>query len=154
MRVSGVATLLQVPAEQVIFTEGQAGETMYAVIAGSVRLAQDGAKVAELGAGQHFGEMSLVDRSVRSLTAVASQDTQLIAIARADFYRCVAVHAGQSVRFARRAIVAGLDASPALLVGDRVVFGGPVDAHGLAELLADAAAPGLLARVSEAASAR
>ncbi len=89
VRVSGVATLLQVPAEQVIFTEGQAGETMYAVIAGSVRLAQDGAKVAELGAGQHFGEMSLVDRSVRSLTAVASQDTQLIAIARTDFYEII-----------------------------------------------------------------
>ncbi len=81
-----------------------------------------------------------------------------LALRRADFYRCVAVHAGQSVRFARRAIVAGLDASPALLIGGRVVFGGPIDAHGLADVLADDAGPGILARLDapprEAAATR
>ncbi|HEY0254513.1 MAG TPA: cyclic nucleotide-binding domain-containing protein, partial [Kofleriaceae bacterium] len=38
--------------------------------------------------GQHFGEMSLVDRSVRSLTAVATSDegVRLVSITRKDFY--------------------------------------------------------------------
>ena len=39
--------------------------------------------------GQHFGEMSLVDRSVRSLTAVASAGSRLIAIRRTEFYAII-----------------------------------------------------------------
>ena len=40
---------------------------------GSVRLTKGDKVVAELGKGQHFGEMALVDRSVRSLTATAAE---------------------------------------------------------------------------------
>ncbi|MEZ4367137.1 MAG: protein phosphatase 2C domain-containing protein [Kofleriaceae bacterium] len=86
VRVTSVATLLEVPAAQIVFTEGQAGDTMYAVTTGRIRLSQDGVRVADLGRGQHFGEMSLVERSVRSLTATAVEPTTLVAIQRADFF--------------------------------------------------------------------
>jgi CRP-like cAMP-binding protein len=43
--------------------------------------------VAELGRGQHFGEMALVERSTRSLSAIAASDaTRLVVIHRTDFY--------------------------------------------------------------------
>jgi CRP-like cAMP-binding protein len=45
--------------------------------------------VAELGRGQHFGEMALVDRSTRSLTAVASGATRLVVLHRKDFYELI-----------------------------------------------------------------
>lgn len=45
--------------------------------------------VAVMRRGQHFGEMSLVDRSVRSLTATAEEDSRMIAIPRRSFYSIV-----------------------------------------------------------------
>ena len=66
--------------------QGQPGDSMYVVLSGSVRLAKGDKIVAELGKGQHFGEMALVDRSVRSLTATATEPTRLVVITRKDFY--------------------------------------------------------------------
>ncbi|MBP9084806.1 MAG: cyclic nucleotide-binding domain-containing protein [Kofleriaceae bacterium] len=74
---------------QVLFTEGQAGQSMYIVIAGSVRLCQGAATVSTLSVGEHFGEMSLVDRAARSLTAIAGEDTRLLEIERKDFFEIV-----------------------------------------------------------------
>ncbi|MGE3547972.1 MAG: cyclic nucleotide-binding domain-containing protein, partial [Kofleriaceae bacterium] len=56
---------------------------------GTVRLMRGEKLVAELSRGHHFGEMSLVDRSVRSLTAVASEGTLLVVIRRKDFYEMI-----------------------------------------------------------------
>ncbi|CAN5921212.1 hypothetical protein BH11MYX3_BH11MYX3_37390 [soil metagenome] len=86
VRVGTIAEMVELATDQVIFTQGQPGDAMYVVVSGSVRLAKGDKLVAELGKGQHFGEMSLVDRSVRSLTATASEPTRLVAISRKDFY--------------------------------------------------------------------
>jgi serine/threonine protein phosphatase PrpC/CRP-like cAMP-binding protein len=87
VRVSAMAEQVDAPLDNPIFTVGDAGDAMYVVLDGNVRLTRGDAKVAELGRGQHFGEMALVDRSVRSLTATATASgTRLLAIARKDFY--------------------------------------------------------------------
>jgi voltage-gated potassium channel len=62
---------------------------MYVVISGSVKLTKGDVLVTELGRGHHFGEMALVDRSQRSLTATASGPTRLVMINRKDFYDIV-----------------------------------------------------------------
>src|SRR5690606_12748248 len=73
--------------DEAIFEAGQPGEAIYIVTSGSVRLQMGEKLVAELGRGQHFGEMALVDRSTRSLTAIASSEgTRLCVISRNDFY--------------------------------------------------------------------
>jgi CRP-like cAMP-binding protein len=60
------------------------------VISGSVRLTKEDTAVTELGRGHHFGEMALVDRSVRSLTATAAEEgTRLVVIHRKDFYEMI-----------------------------------------------------------------
>jgi len=59
---------------------------MYVVLSGSVSMKKGELTIAELGKGEHFGEMSLVDRSTRSLTAVARDHTRLVSIRRKDFY--------------------------------------------------------------------
>jgi serine/threonine protein phosphatase PrpC len=85
VRVSGIAEMVDVESGKTIFSAGEPGDTMYIVASGSVRLTKADAKVAELGKGQHFGEMALIDRTSRSLTAVATSDAQLIAITRKEF---------------------------------------------------------------------
>ena len=86
VRVSSVAGLVEVKADETIFSAGEPGDAMYVVASGKVRLAKGDANVAELGKGQHFGEMALVDRTSRSLSAIATVDSQLITISRKDFY--------------------------------------------------------------------
>jgi CRP/FNR family cyclic AMP-dependent transcriptional regulator len=63
--------------DQVIFSQGQAGDTMYVVREGFVEIiighGSDGPdtpkSIIHLGSGQVFGEMALVDRGRRSATA-------------------------------------------------------------------------------------
>jgi len=86
VRIMNITDTVDYNGEQVIFREGEPGEAMYVVMAGTVRLSKGGVAVAELGKGQHFGEMSLVDRSMRSLTAIAGDTTRLAVIRRKDFY--------------------------------------------------------------------
>ena len=86
VRVMNIAETADVDAGQEIFHEGDQGDAMYVVMTGSVRLSKDGVKVADLGKGQHFGEMSLVDRSVRSLSAAGVSAARMAVIKRKDFY--------------------------------------------------------------------
>jgi serine/threonine protein phosphatase PrpC len=89
VRIMNITETAELKADEVIFTEGEPGETMYVVLQGGVRLSKGNVSVAELGRGQHFGEMSLVDRSMRSLSATASQATRVALIRRKDFYTII-----------------------------------------------------------------
>ncbi len=89
VRVANIANVIDAAAEQPLFAEGDAGDSMYIVLIGAVRLKKGEVTVAELGKGQHFGEMALVDRSVRSLSALAAEPSRLIALKRKDFYEII-----------------------------------------------------------------
>ncbi len=89
VRIMNITETRTLAAEEILFNEGDPGESMYIVLSGSVAMRKDDLEVADLGKGQHFGEMSLIDRSQRSLTAVASSDTRLIVIHRKDFYAII-----------------------------------------------------------------
>ncbi|HWU87856.1 MAG TPA: cyclic nucleotide-binding domain-containing protein [Kofleriaceae bacterium] len=89
VRVSNIAEMIELAADQVIFSAGQPGDAMYVVLSGMVRLMKGETVVTELGRGAHFGEMALVDRSVRSLGATATTGTRLVVIHRKDFYEII-----------------------------------------------------------------
>ncbi len=89
VRIMNITETEKYAADEKIFASGDEGEAMYVVLAGKVRLHQNDVAVAELGRGQHFGEMSLVDRSVRSLTATATSHSRLLAIRRSEFYNII-----------------------------------------------------------------
>ena len=89
VRIANITSVSDHGPDDVIFAEGEPGEAMYVVMSGAVGLSKKGAHVADLGKGQHFGEMSLVDRSVRSLTAKATETTRLVVLRRKDFYEII-----------------------------------------------------------------
>lgn len=72
-----------------IFNEGDSGAEMFIVLSGTVRLDKGDVPVVEMTRGQHFGEMALIDRSKRSLSAIAETDARLIAFRRTDFYSVI-----------------------------------------------------------------
>lgn len=75
--------------EAPIISEGDVGDAMFVVLTGSVRLHQGPVEVAVLEKGQHFGEMALIDRTVRSLSATAAENCRLLAIGRKEFYSII-----------------------------------------------------------------
>lgn len=71
-------------AGTVLFREGEPGDEMYVIHSGLVRITrtvgQKETLLAELPAGEFFGEMAIITDSPRSATATVSQDAQLIVI--------------------------------------------------------------------------
>lgn len=77
-----------------VVTEGDAGDALYVVRSGEVKVALPGDEGREvilgiLGVGDHFGELSLVDGRPRSAHVVATQPSTLIVLRRAEFRRQV-----------------------------------------------------------------
>jgi serine/threonine protein phosphatase PrpC/CRP-like cAMP-binding protein len=89
VRVANITQVTELATHDVVFRTGDPGEIMYVVMSGRIRLSKDDVSVAELTKGQHFGEMALVDRSQRSLTATALEDTRLATVRRKDFYEII-----------------------------------------------------------------
>ncbi len=82
--------------DEVIFYERQPGTGMYFVKKGLIRLTKtvDGVKVkiAELGDGEFFGEMSLLEEYPRSAQATAVVKTEVLGIFRPDLLDLIGRH--------------------------------------------------------------
>jgi len=68
-----------------IFAEGEAGDALYLVLDGRVRVHRQDRVIAELGERECFGEMALLDAAPRSATVTAVVDAHLLKISREDF---------------------------------------------------------------------
>lgn len=80
--------LVQAPAHQVLFYEGQPGNTCYILIQGNVVVSQQGRNINVLPQGSCFGEISLlVSGGVRTATVTTQQDSVLLEIHQNDFYQ-------------------------------------------------------------------
>jgi CRP-like cAMP-binding protein len=74
------------PAGETIFSEGDEGERLYVVKAGSVTLTSHDETLETVGPGGLFGEMAVIDREPRSATAVAETDCELVALEKRRFW--------------------------------------------------------------------
>ncbi|MCA9583157.1 MAG: Stp1/IreP family PP2C-type Ser/Thr phosphatase, partial [Myxococcales bacterium] len=71
---------------QRVCEEGEQGDELYVVLEGSVRVQTGTTILSDLGSGEHFGELSLVDRAPRSATVVAQEQTQVLVLTRKNFF--------------------------------------------------------------------
>ena len=81
----GAKETRELPAGTVIFEEGSTGEEMFGVISGQVELRMANGHSFRLGPDDSFGEMAIVDKSARSATAVAVEDSTIAVIDRHRF---------------------------------------------------------------------
>jgi CRP-like cAMP-binding protein len=65
-----------------MITEGDPGETMYVILAGSARVSRGGRKIATAGRGDSFGELALLSKGPRTATVVALSDMEVAIITR------------------------------------------------------------------------
>ncbi len=90
LELCDLLTTRDVPAGTPLFHRGESGDSMYLIEQGCVRISvkdTDGHDtiLAELGNGEFFGEMSLLDGHPRSADATAKANSRLAILPRADF---------------------------------------------------------------------
>jgi CRP/FNR family cyclic AMP-dependent transcriptional regulator len=88
-RIAAVGSREQHALGATVFSEGAAGDKMYLILSGAVRISRQVPGMGEealavLRAGNYFGEMSLVDDSPRSADAKAHEATELLVLKKDD----------------------------------------------------------------------
>ena len=76
---------VSVKTGKTIVEEGEVGTVFYFIVNGRATVSRHGRKVAELGPGQYFGELSLLDRLPRNASVKAATDMTLLAIGQHHF---------------------------------------------------------------------
>src|SRR5450759_1089584 len=79
-----------IKSNNAIFRAGDSGDSLCLIESGRVRISiidEDDKRVilAELAAGDFFGEMALIDGKPRSADAIVIEDARLAVLSRADF---------------------------------------------------------------------
>lgn len=82
--------------DEIIFDEGEKGQAIYFILQGKVLICRQGKPVdgviAELGIGQCFGEMALLDNSPRMAQVRAAENCTLDVLFREDFLNLIQTH--------------------------------------------------------------
>lgn len=86
VEVLNIAELQSFKAGEIVFREGDAGDALYLVLEGRIRIEKNGVELALLGPGGHFGEMALMDKTTRSADAVAAYDARVMAVSRRPLF--------------------------------------------------------------------
>jgi CRP-like cAMP-binding protein len=79
------------PAGTPLFVEATAGESLFIVKRGTVRLTQKAdqaeRELAVVGPGEHLGSLALLARSTRLVSAVAATDCEVVELTQRDYAR-------------------------------------------------------------------
>jgi CRP/FNR family cyclic AMP-dependent transcriptional regulator len=76
---------VDVPAGTALATEGRFAHEFFVIEDGSADVTQDGIKIAELGPGDFFGEIGLIETERRTATVTASTSMRLIVMFQREF---------------------------------------------------------------------
>ena len=85
VKIANLTDVRHFVADEPIFEEGAVGDELFVVLSGRVRVRKGGTPIVELGPGEHFGEMALIDRGPRSASVSAIDETLVLAMKRRDF---------------------------------------------------------------------
>ena len=85
-QISQISKAKDYESGEVIFNEGDYGDSMFIVIEGEVSIQKNGKSIALLDKGSSLGEMALLDNETRSADAAAKVDSVLLKINQDVFY--------------------------------------------------------------------
>ncbi len=69
----------------VIVKQGEPGIGFFLIADGRVEVTHDGHRIREMGPGEFFGEMALMEERIRTATVTAKQRTRCLQLVRWDF---------------------------------------------------------------------
>ena len=78
--------------DEVLFKEGEPGDSLYLIQDGEISVRMSGREIAVLGPRQCIGEMALLDGQPRSATCIVTRDARLLRISSEDFFNLLDTH--------------------------------------------------------------
>jgi len=87
-----IARARRLPPGAQIFMEDAEGDSLFVVGTGTVRIVQHtgggtAREIGTIGAGGHLGDLGLLTRTVRLVSAVAATECEVVELARRDFFK-------------------------------------------------------------------
>ncbi len=80
------------PADATIIRKGDAGNSMFVILEGKVKIHEGEHRVADMAALNFFGELSILDSEPRSMSVTAIENTTLGVIHQTDVYQVLKDH--------------------------------------------------------------
>jgi CRP-like cAMP-binding protein len=103
LQIVGDSANLFWPAGSVVYETGAPSEGLYIVVSGGVRVLEAGRELAVLGAGDFFGELSLLLGSDHQRDVQATEDSELMVVPRERFEALLADNPELAERIRQRA---------------------------------------------------
>jgi CRP-like cAMP-binding protein len=85
--VATLAKLISVPAETVLLREGEAAESFYVIVHGTVQIERLGTFVRSIMDGGFIGEVALIEGGGRTATAICATTCELLEFGSFEFGR-------------------------------------------------------------------
>jgi serine/threonine protein phosphatase PrpC len=93
-----IAEVREVRAGQVLIRQGEDDASLHVILYGAAQVLRGGEIVNRLGVGDHFGEMSMIDRVPRSATVVATEPMKILVLEREAFHALLQTDASMAVK--------------------------------------------------------
>lgn len=84
--VAGLLTEVELSPGQAVFHKGDAGDSLYVLVSGRMRVHDGDYTIGLLGESEVFGEMALLDTETRMAAVTAVEDTLLLRLDQESFY--------------------------------------------------------------------
>jgi CRP/FNR family transcriptional regulator, cyclic AMP receptor protein len=84
-KIARASDEVEAKAGRVLVDQGRTGHEFFLIIDGKATVRRNGRKLTELGPGEYFGELALLDRGPRSATVSADTDMTLLVLGQREF---------------------------------------------------------------------
>src|SRR5262249_49143303 len=91
LRVAEIVKEVNFPSDTMIIREDDVGDYMFILVDGEVLIHRGSAQVGKLQSKDFFGEMSILDRGLRSASVTTLSNCQLLRIDERDFWQILVV---------------------------------------------------------------
>lgn len=100
-KIASASDELSFKAGRVLVEQGRVGHEFFLIIEGEAVVRRNGRKVATLGPGQYFGELSLLAKAPRDATVSATTDIRVLVVGQREFLGVLEAVPGLTMKMLR-----------------------------------------------------
>ena len=89
--IATLARIVSMPAGTVLMREGEAADSFYVVVTGTVHVERNGEFVRSMSVGGFLGEIALVEESTHTATVTCTAACEFVQLGRHEFGRVMAL---------------------------------------------------------------